>query len=585
MLHDILVLPILECLPLRDLRRAAAVSRLFYAEAWRAGLYIHRTISCGCREMNGDSLRVYNEILAYALRKDIRLGITLRWVHVHVERLTPAQPTEPGPPLDALRAVVQSLPVLVVLRVDLPSRCLQDVCRALQLPAPRLRFFEVSTADCAPFAAIAPSMRLFADHAPRLGHVRACRTILGSAPIRAFAHVERFDAVYTKSRPRAAPLLQVLPKLSDICVEFGTGDHISLDIDLAGFTPKMLVVKNHSQSTVVPKLRLADVPVLKHSAVNTSCFEWDDPPGWRHDCDELHITISSYASDHTDYRGGIAVSVFPPYHLWERVYIFEKAVLGDPLSLSKLRGVPHGLRSLRLPSQTLPAFLQCSAEFRILTHLRIDVATHDSKPIRLCCARKGGHRARMRCPALEHLSIYVYHAPNDAAPRVYLQDLGRLRRALGLAAKPALELHGASLEEAAPASARAPFTLQATFSTQMVPDVVVLHVLQLLPLRDLRRAAAASRIFYAEAWRAGLYIVARTQATRSGRTYNELLEHALRKELRLGLTLRWELANGLTLPPAQEPDPPLVPLRAVSESLPLLVILRVVLPSRCLEHI
>ncbi|EJD38013.1 hypothetical protein AURDEDRAFT_129084 [Auricularia subglabra TFB-10046 SS5] len=476
MLRDILVLSILECLPLRDLRRAAAVSRLFYAEAWRAGLYIHRTIRFACGYTIDDSLAVYNELLEHALRKDLRLGITLRWVDTRGLPMMRAH--DQALPFDALRAITHSLPSLVVLRVILPAHCLEDLCLTLSHPAPRLRFFEIKPPVYQSFDSSVFSTGLFGGSAPLLRHLRACRTIVGSEPIAAFANVVRLDTSHGKNLS-AAPLGDVLPKLSMACIDLEDGKGVFLDSDLVGLSLKRLAIINCAYFTGAPKLRLADVPVLDVS-VSTTRFEWCDPPGWRQDCDGLNISIS-YTNSTAKRHEGITLYVSPQHNAWQRVYVSHWVMLNNRLPLSDLPGVLCCLKYLRLHSEILLGLLQCAAEFCVLRDIRVDVPGGDPKrtvPVRLCgrwLARsvlEDEHRAcvgRMRCPALECLSLYALQPPGDQTLRIDLQDVGFVCRALAPPARPALELYGAIVEDAVPARSQrrsyTPYTLQAMFSS------------------------------------------------------------------------------------------------------------------------
>ncbi|EJD38010.1 hypothetical protein AURDEDRAFT_129080 [Auricularia subglabra TFB-10046 SS5] len=426
----------------------------------------------------------YNELLEHALRKDLRLGITLRWELANGRTLPPSQ--DPDIPLGALKAVAESLRLLVVLRVVLPSRYLERFCLSLQQPAPRLRFLELAASDDESFDGILPSdsLRLFADFAPLLRHLRAPRTVLGSKPIAAFANVERFKTVYPDSFTLGLPLRTHLPKLMSLTLSFWDrhdGDGVTLAADLHGLSLNILVRKNTRWRSPSTQALLDRIPVVKHVYRSIYDFQWSQPHGWRHDFDELCITISGLPNN------GFTLCATPAndHDAWQRIYRLEGTTSVqerhsfipsgpyDRFFICDLPGALGGLSALRLHSAALLAFFDRAAEFLALRIVDVDVprpSTRPAFPIPLCGRWAEHSTDRVRCPTLERLAVYV--PPPGAenyllTPRIDLQDVASFCRALGPGAKPALELHGAILDDVLARSEYVhlpPYTVQGTFS-------------------------------------------------------------------------------------------------------------------------
>ncbi|EJD45863.1 hypothetical protein AURDEDRAFT_164921 [Auricularia subglabra TFB-10046 SS5] len=207
------VLQILAFLDVGYLRTAAAVSRQFYASAWRAGLYIHLKQRWGAY---GDSysalLAIFKEIVRHVLRKGLRLSIslTLDW-HARVGDYL----------LRVFALVADSLPVLVYLSVDMGLLSPSLLVSALRLPAPNLQQLILTGLGNASRPAEELPVDILSGGAPKLRYLELRDVSLPPRPIPACSRVDSVRLKYTDLYPNVA-FAQHFPQMRRLFLEFDT---------------------------------------------------------------------------------------------------------------------------------------------------------------------------------------------------------------------------------------------------------------------------------------------------------------------------------------------------------------------------
>ncbi|EJD35094.1 hypothetical protein AURDEDRAFT_175818 [Auricularia subglabra TFB-10046 SS5] len=273
-----LVTNIVEHLDQADLRRAASVSRTFYAAAWRAGLYIHRDLSWIDQPPGVSPCTPPPELVPDALKKGLRLSCSCHITLVNMGSLE--KPNVSSAVQDMLSFITAALPVLVYLEVACFPGLIPRVAAALRLPTPNLVILDLTVP---PFYTGFPShglpADLFAGCAPKLRRLSLHGIALGLCGIPAFARLQFVCLEHQGDFPEIT-FARHFPCMGDLqlWLTLENGDPSPLPFNFKGVALRKLTFQVDNASSTGPVVLAgtdtSGLPDVEHFG---SCIAWSDP--------------------------------------------------------------------------------------------------------------------------------------------------------------------------------------------------------------------------------------------------------------------------------------------------------------------
>ncbi|EJD47076.1 hypothetical protein AURDEDRAFT_163686 [Auricularia subglabra TFB-10046 SS5] len=370
-----LVAKILEYLDQADLRRAAAVSRHFYATAWQAGLHIHRNIRWNNELGRFTHRTTLNELVRHALKKDrLRLSFSCSVMSFSLDLIEKAP--FPSSIHDLLSLITSASPVLVSLKVMGFPRFIASLAAALRLSVPNLAALDLTVP---PFYAgmivQELSVGLFSGCAPKLRRLTLQNIPLGRGPVAAFAHLDSVCLGYEGQFPHI-DLARQFPLVRHLHVKLTTENQeplpLSLNLDGSSDSLRKLTIRFYNLSARTPVVLtgtdMSGVPDVEHFG---SAIAWSDPLWHRTDDGPISIRLI--------WRSVREISIFivPEHARWRRVYCRNDWSSGvDEFPVLRLPGLHSRLTYLRMDNNFLPALLECTGlALGALRTLQIDFNT------------------------------------------------------------------------------------------------------------------------------------------------------------------------------------------------------------------
>ncbi|EJD47151.1 hypothetical protein AURDEDRAFT_163759 [Auricularia subglabra TFB-10046 SS5] len=464
-----LVAEVLEYLSIDELWTAARVSRQFYAATWRAGLFIHRQLDWMPARGSIPGLDVLKDLVDHALRKDLRISLTLTWdgddesdPEQRAEIYKAAQPHVD----DILSVITTALPLLVYLSLELPDHFRPQLDSALRRPAPRLRTFEISrTLDDTPCITPLP-LDLFAGSSPQLRALSLGTTTLPDEPISAFRHISFAGLEYSEVFPHIT-INRHFPSITGLRLAFFTADSAASPqrFELSGLALHRIIIDDGDATgmaeSVARSIDLSTVPVVQ--AIGDS-ITWSESL-WSSNKADLSIRVAQWPEKIED----LCVLVVPAHLLWRRLYRLLVWDTGMTLPIRDMPNIGMRMRYLRIDSLLVRSFLKLELTLTALRDIHIDMRSNGLDCYKFsppgyyaeCDLKSFEPRAEVPteeaagapyvcapCPALEELTLFALDAPIAG---VESRRVAFLARALGQLGRPkrgkaALALIGVDFE-------------------------------------------------------------------------------------------------------------------------------------------
>ncbi|EJD44452.1 hypothetical protein AURDEDRAFT_185058 [Auricularia subglabra TFB-10046 SS5] len=444
-----LVINILEHLDQADLRSAAAVSRSFYAAAWRAGLYIHRNISWSDQPAGVSPSTTPTELVHHALKKGLRLSVSSHIMLFNTDSVE--QPNTSSIVQVLLSFITAALPVLVYLEVACFPGLIPHLAAALRHPAPNLAILDLTVP---PFHAAFRSQELpadlFVECVPKLRRLSLHGIALGRYGIAAFAHLQCICLGYRGNFPEITFARQ-FPCMRDLQLWLTLENNESSPppFNFEGVSLRKLTFRVHNSSRAGPVVLtgtdMSCLPDVEHFG---SAVAWSDPL-W-HRTDDGPICIRIIWRSFRD----ISVLIVPEHVRWRRVYHRNDWSSGsDEFPVSRLPGLQARLTYLRMDNNFLPSLLgSAGLALAALRKMQIDfraqarLAQMVWPPDWLRDPDLTSYSC-VECSALERLTLFAM----DAQMSVESREVASLGRALSQCARrvqdrATLELVGVELE-------------------------------------------------------------------------------------------------------------------------------------------
>ncbi|EJD35095.1 hypothetical protein AURDEDRAFT_175819 [Auricularia subglabra TFB-10046 SS5] len=367
-----LVAKILEYLDLADLRRAAAVSRDFYAIAWQAGLYIHRNIRWSADSGGFMQHTTLNELVRHALKKDrLRLSFSCSVMSFSLELIEKAP--FPSSIHDLLSLITSASPVLVSLKVMGFPRFIASLAAALRHSAPNLAALDITVPLFYVGIIVQDlSVGLFSGCAPKLRRLTLQNIPLGREPVAAFSCLDSVRLGYGDQFP-PIELVRHFPLMRNLHVRLMTESHepllLSLNLDGASDSLRKLTIQFHHLSARTPVILtgtdMSGVPDVEHFG---SAIVWSDRLWHRAADGPISIRLMWRSVRE------ISISIVPEHGRWRRVYNRDDWAPGkDEFPVLRLPGLRERLTYLRMDNNLLPSFLECNGlSLGTLRKLHID---------------------------------------------------------------------------------------------------------------------------------------------------------------------------------------------------------------------
>ncbi|EJD47140.1 hypothetical protein AURDEDRAFT_123599 [Auricularia subglabra TFB-10046 SS5] len=404
-----LVTQTLENLSQSDLRAASRVSRQFYRLAQDAGLYIHRTILVTTKKDHKARLKTFETLLEHALKNNDlcdRPGVALRLVFE--PQLRERSPRVPGFS-KVLKAVAQSLPLLVRLEVYVPSALCAALFDALRKPAPRLRHLALGQSAFLDPREVAIPADLFEGNAHRLSNVCLVLPTWPAAwePVDVFQGVTCAQLVFDGVR-RPVAISHIFPRLCCLSVAFKNktpGLDWRPEVDLSGLRlTKFALIDDSRLSAVTTGIDLTRLSIYQRTA-----SEVYNPDAWA-STDEstapLRARFMSYTTGTHNRVTELLVIVSPTTEAWARTAHVRPGRHPDLSLLSSLSNIPNMERRLVcliIDNKTLHPLLRCGSELSALLDLYVDLAPRTFEPEGLAPSL-----VQLSCPALREVTMLSF---------------------------------------------------------------------------------------------------------------------------------------------------------------------------------
>ncbi|EJD37589.1 hypothetical protein AURDEDRAFT_173354 [Auricularia subglabra TFB-10046 SS5] len=444
-----ITLAVLKSLSLDELWTTAGVSRRFYAQAWEAGLFIHRNITWTTGSDYVSELDVFKAVLEHVKQKGVpRLSLCL-WTYFpgehSIHRARIYQKASRGAD-DILPAITAALPFLVHLAIKLPDHFRPHLDAAICHPAPLLRTLQL---ECSMPDEPSPALpcNLFAGLAPRLRRVSCTGIMLSSVSVAAFQAVNHAYFSY-KNRFPPVRICLLFPHVTSLHLRLRMADNTAIPpecFDLLGLPLHSLTIQDCNGSllhnAVEHSIDLSTIPAVR--AVSDS-IRWTESL-WTKD----PAMISMRISVDPESRGDLSVMIIPEHRRWQRLYRVVLGFVNGSIPVAGLPSLSTRLTYLRLDAALLRVFLTLAIPHLELRSLHIDMQSagagdylvlappdydlySEVQSFEAEIPRNAG-RIWSPCSALEETTLFALDAPinNVDSRRVafLLHALGQFERA------------------------------------------------------------------------------------------------------------------------------------------------------------
>ncbi|EJD47107.1 hypothetical protein AURDEDRAFT_184036 [Auricularia subglabra TFB-10046 SS5] len=447
-----LLIIVLKSLDQTDLRRAAAVSRMYYDIAWRAGLYIHRHIcwrnAPGCVH----DCAVLDELVPHALTKGLRLSFSFVFVSYDMDTLQDVS-TSPNAH-ELLSFITAALPIIVDLAIMVSDTFVAGLTAGLLHPAPNINAFSltVDTVNKDEKITHALPVDLFMKSAWNLRRVTLQNVVLGNDPIPAFSRADYVDLAYENQSPHAE-LVCHFPRMRRLGLDLiSDGDAAPpappTDFRLGGAPLRSLILRDYEplMPVFLTDTNFHDIPDVSYIG---DTAEWIGPLCDPKNDGPISIRLTVYAPD-----CNISISIVPEHRRWRRVYDLNNWDLTQPFPILRLAGLHERLTYLRLDDYVLFSLLECNGlALSALRELRVDLLALGTSSATVWPPDYGWHRdgtfsfgeedrsapqfpdtsyCYINCTALRQLTLFAM----DAILGVDSMEVAFLGRALSQCKRP-----------------------------------------------------------------------------------------------------------------------------------------------------
>ncbi|EJD49893.1 hypothetical protein AURDEDRAFT_182655 [Auricularia subglabra TFB-10046 SS5] len=317
-------------------------------------------------------LETLNEIVHHALRKNLRLSISLTF----------RRDGDPGPegntsrsqtPYEEVFSLIHvALPILVSLYLSVSDRMVSRLEDFLCRPAENLQdlWLVFATSGSMPIPEV--PVGLFAGTSPKLRRVALHDLRVGRDPIPAFATLTSVHLEYNWSCPevvfgRHFPNLRSLSlaffRTSDVppAVPFNF-DGVRLDrLSIDDSTPPVVM------SAITNAYKDGDIPIVESVCASA---QWTDPVWQRRNDGPLSIRLRSYLTAAYD----VTILLVPEHRRWYRTYHVYNWRPDWPFPIAGVPRLAERLTYLRMDNLYLIGFLECKLiAFDVLRELQIDL--------------------------------------------------------------------------------------------------------------------------------------------------------------------------------------------------------------------